>query len=452
MASAPCLRSKSIGECKSKQEEDKILQNEVQVLKQRFNEQLTPKKMKEAIVRMMYAEMLGHDAAFGHIHAVNMSQQTGLVSKRVGYLASSVCLNSGHELVTLLVNTMRRDLKSSNHMEVCASLIAIPKLVNSETLPALLEPVAGLLDHQQENVRKKAVCALHRFYQVDPSCVADLADKLRRVLCDKDPAVMGASLHLLHDMIEAHPPSMKDLVPSFVSILKQITEHRLPSSFDYHRMPAPWIQIKLLQVLGTLGTADQRCSEGMYEVLYDVLRRADTGINIGYAVIYECVRTITFIYPSAQLLDTAASHISRFVSSDNHNLKYLGIKALASIVQINQKYALDHQMIVVDCLEDPDETLKRKTLELLFRMTNAQNVRAAAPRRAPPCAPPLPPRAAPRRLLSLAPAAGSGPVARRQRAHAAADGVGACHPVTRSADAAGGLRGGQAARPPQGDD
>ena len=111
-------RSKSIGECKSKQEEDTILQREVAVLKQRFTEQLAPKKMKEAIVRMMYAEMLGHDASFGHIHAVNVAQQTSLVGKRVGYLASAVCLNSGHELTTLLVNTFRRDLKSSNHMEV----------------------------------------------------------------------------------------------------------------------------------------------------------------------------------------------------------------------------------------------------------------------------------------------------------------------------------------------
>ena len=58
---------------------------------------------------------------------------------------------------------------------------------------------------------------------------------------------MGASLHLLHNMIEAKNTFMT-VVPSFVSILKQINEHRLPSSFDYHHTPAPCMQIKLLKV------------------------------------------------------------------------------------------------------------------------------------------------------------------------------------------------------------
>eukprot|EP00798_Chlamydomonas_sp_ICE-L_P014262 gene14262-20235_t len=38
------------------------------------------------------------------------------------------------------------------------------------------------------------------------------------------------------------------------------------------------------------------------------------------------------------------------------------------------KYMEDHQLAVIDCLEDPDDTLKLKTLELLYKMTKANNV------------------------------------------------------------------------------
>ncbi|RHY08872.1 hypothetical protein DYB37_000512, partial [Aphanomyces astaci] len=375
---------KSIGESKSKQEEDRIIVSEVAQLKRKMTElsqasnsqaaQANKKKQKEFLIRLMYVEMLGHDASFGYIKAVEMTASTNLIQKRVGYLTCSLTLSPTHEFRFMIINQLQRDLQSANHLEVCSALMAVCKLVTTEMIPAVQPMIIESLRHDIELVRKKAVMALHRFHQLNPDSVAGLGDSLRRTLCDRDPSVMGAALCLLHDVAVITPSAYKDLVPSYVSILKQITEHRLPREFDYHRIPAPWIQIRLLKILALLGQADQATSEGMYEVLHDVMRRADTGINVGYAIIYECVRTVTTIYPNSTLLDAAAASISRFISSDNHNLKYLGVTGLAAIVKDHPRYAAAHQMAVIDCLEDPDETLKRKTLDLLYRMTNPVNV------------------------------------------------------------------------------
>ena len=52
----------------------------------------------------------------------------------------------------------------------------------------------------------------------------------------------------------------------------------------------------------------------------------------------------------------------------------MGIVGLIQIVKIDPKYTLDYQNMVIDCLEDTDETLKIRTLDLLYKMTNKQNV------------------------------------------------------------------------------
>lgn len=362
-------------------------------LKKAFQQQQIPKKkLKELVIRSLYVEMLGQDASFAYIKAVELCASTSISQKRVGYLAATLCFSPTHEFRFMLVNQIQRDmtrydscaqlslyycehkavnsprlscplwLHSTSMLENCAALIAVTKLVTEDMIPAVISGVLNLLKHDSEFVRKRAVSALHRFYQMDKRVVLDHTDKIRRALCDKDPSVMAATLPLFQAIIQDDPMSYKDLVPSFVVILKQIVDHRLPRDYDYHRIPSPWIQMSLLRILALLGRGDQASSEGMYEVLIEVMKRADTGINVGYAIVYECIKTVTTIYPNTVLMDAAATAISRFIRSESHNLKYIGIKGLAAIVKDHPRYAADHQLAVIDCLEDPDETLKRKTV------------------------------------------------------------------------------------------
>jgi len=367
---------KSIGDSRSKQEEDKIILKEIEVLKGKIKESgIKPKKMKEYLIRAIYIEMLGHEAHFAQFHSVNLTQDKNLSNKRVGYLSCNLLLSENSEFLIMLVSTLQKDLQSKEWIEVCTALISVIKFANSTIMQACTDIVIKLLDHNNEQVRKKSVICLYKFYQTNPSYIPDINDKMKKMLCDRDPAVMNATLNYYADVIRKNPENYKDLVSSFVVILKQIIEHRLPREFDYHRMPAPWIQVKLLEILGHLGRDDQAASENMYEMLTQVLRRADdTGINVGYAIVYQCLRTICVIYPNLQLLESASSTISRFLSSESPNLRCTGINGLSLIIQINSSYVMNHQQVIVDCLEENDETLKKNTFELLYKMTTMENV------------------------------------------------------------------------------
>ena len=75
---------KSIGDSRSKQEEDKIILKELDTLKVKIKESnINNKKMKEYLMRAIYIEMLGHEAEFSHFSAVNLTQDKNLLNKKV---------------------------------------------------------------------------------------------------------------------------------------------------------------------------------------------------------------------------------------------------------------------------------------------------------------------------------------------------------------------------------
>ncbi|CAL5350789.1 unnamed protein product [Camellia sinensis] len=118
----------------------------------------------------------------------------------------------------------------------------------------------------------------------------------------------------------------------------------------------------------------KRADDLEHTVVGDIMRKFDSSSNIGNAVLYECICCASSIHPNTKLLEAAAEAISKFLKSDSHNLKYMGIDALGRLIKISPEIAEQHQLAVIDCLEDPDDTLKRKTFELLYKMTKSSNV------------------------------------------------------------------------------
>ena len=60
-------------------------------------------------------------------------------------------------------------------------------------------------------------------------------------------------------------------------------------------------------------------------------------------------RTITAIYPSPSLLAAAAEAVTGLLRSPSHNLRYVGLGALAGVTRISPKYAVEHQVCLCVC-------------------------------------------------------------------------------------------------------
>ncbi|CAL6430166.1 unnamed protein product [Bathycoccus prasinos] len=386
---------RAIGECKNKMDEDQIVKREAHLLKHLLSHPKVNKNtLKELLLRLVYVEMLDHDASFGEIYAVKATHESDLSVKRQAYLACSHVLDDKSELVMLLINTMQHDLASEEYLAVCSALNAIAKLITDENnaIPALLPSVEKLLDHANAHVRKKAVLCLQKFAMFSPESTSHLGNAFRRMLCDRDPSVMFASLCVLRDLCEREAGKYVNLVPSFVSILKQIVERRLPPSYDYHKVPAPFAQIKILKILGILGSGDREASKQAYEVIQLTMKKAQKAkSSTGDGILLECVFTIAKIYPNRELLEQCEGIVRKFInrgvgedgnvktnvsSSDrwrNANLKYAALDALAKLAPRLPDCAAEHQMHIVDSLDSEDESVRAKTFDLLSKITTANN-------------------------------------------------------------------------------
>lgn len=95
--------------------------------------------------QLLYIYILGWNVDFGHLEAVNLISANKYSEKQIGYLAMTLFLHEQHELLHLVVNSIRKDLTDHNELFNCLALHAIANVGSREMGEALSGEVHRLL-------------------------------------------------------------------------------------------------------------------------------------------------------------------------------------------------------------------------------------------------------------------------------------------------------------------
>ncbi|KAI8366016.1 armadillo-type protein [Radiomyces spectabilis] len=328
-----------VTESKSKAEEHSHVSAELQTLSHKMGHpDVPPTRMKDYLIRLIHAFMLGYNVDFGVIYAI-MTTQSGetALQRRVGYLSCALFLEKNNELAIMLINTLQRDLKSTSYLDVCAALTMICYVEHPEMQDALLEPVIRTMGFEKEVVRKKAVVALFSLSRQSPRLMNRIEPHLREALSDKDPSVVFAALNVWKSILTTTSAERyKDLFPTVLQIFQQLLDGRFPRSYIYHGVLAPWAQIACLRMMANFQVSNIGSPQDIYKVTVQCLELMAHKVDAAYAIILECVQLLSEIDPLVlHSLVSRESHpldiLNQFLHAGNHNLKYLGLKTLGSI-------------------------------------------------------------------------------------------------------------------------
>jgi AP-2 complex subunit alpha len=98
-----------------------------------------------SFLQLLYIYILGWNVDFGHLEAVNLISANKYSEKQIGYLAMTLFLHEQHELLHLVVNSIRKDLTDHNELFNCLALHAIANVGGREMGEALSGEVHRLL-------------------------------------------------------------------------------------------------------------------------------------------------------------------------------------------------------------------------------------------------------------------------------------------------------------------
>lgn len=167
----------------------------------------------------------------------------------------------------------------------------------------------------------------------------------------------------------------RPVVPALVRTLKALTSSGYAPEHDVSGITDPFLQVKILQLFRVLGRGDAATSEQINDILAQVATNTESSKNVGNSILYEAVLTILDIEADSGLRVLGVNILGKFLSNKDNNIRYVALNTLIKVVAIEPNAVQRHRNTILECLRDPDISIRRRALDLSFTLIREDNVR-----------------------------------------------------------------------------
>ncbi|KAK5173810.1 clathrin associated protein complex large subunit [Saxophila tyrrhenica] len=366
-------------------DERAVVQKESAAIRASFREETHNSDLRRNnVAKLLYLFTLGERTHFGQIECLKLLASPRFADKRLGYLGTMLLLDENQEVLTLVTNSLKNDLNHNNQYVVGLALCTLGNIASIEMARDLFPEVETIVASSNPYIRRKAALCAMRICRKVPDLQEHFFDKAKALLNDRNHGVLLSGLTLVISMCEADEEEggeqgvvdmFKPLTGSLVKVLKGLSQSGYAPEHDVTGISDPFVQVKILHLLRVLGRGDTQISEQINDILAQVATNTDSSKNVGNAILYEAVLTILDIEADSGLRVLGVNILGKFLTNKDNNIRYVALNTLIKVVAIEPNAVQRHRNTILDCLRDPDISIRRRALDLSFTLINDQNVR-----------------------------------------------------------------------------
>ena len=263
------------------------------------------------------------------------------------------------------------------------ALCTLGNIASVEMSRDLFTVIENLMSTANPYIRRKAALCAMRICRKVPDLQEHFLEKAKLLLNDRNHGVLLCGITLVTSMCEADEAEggeegvvemFRPLTMTLVKTLKGLSTSGYAPEHDVTGITDPFLQVKILRLLRVLGRGDTQTSEQINDILAQVATNTDSSKNVGNSILYEAVLTILDIEADSGLRVLGVNILGKFLSNKDNNIRYVALNTLIKVVAVEPNAVQRHRNTILDCLRDPDISIRRRALDLSFTLINASNV------------------------------------------------------------------------------